>query len=66
MAHRFIERAPRAKLIGGSNKKVCDSDFFRRPISAKKQAGVTRRDDACCSGNDQVTVDFFFFPLKLT
>jgi hypothetical protein len=57
----IIERAVRAKFSGGSNKKVVNSEFFRLLISAKKVAGVTRGRDACCSGNHQVTVDFFFF-----
>src|SRR5271170_2975345 len=45
MQAEFIERAVRAKFCGRLNKKVCDSDFFRALISAKKVAGVTRRDD---------------------
>jgi hypothetical protein len=35
-----------AKRMSGGLKKFVNSDFFRLPISAKKQAGVTRRDDA--------------------
>jgi hypothetical protein len=61
----IIERAVRAKLSGGSNKKVVIPVFSMYLIIAKKQAGVTRGRDACCSGNHQVTTHrgFFFFLL---
>jgi len=40
-----FEVIERAKFCGRLNKKVCDSDFFRALLSAKKVVGVTRRDD---------------------
>jgi len=50
----------RAKFCGRLNKKVCESDFFHALISAKKVAGVTRGDDACCSGNHKFCGVFLF------
>jgi hypothetical protein len=42
----LIERAPAKRINGGLLKNLVESDFFRLHISAKKQAGVARRDDA--------------------